>query len=149
MAVTLQPKPAQAMLPLPPIAVKPKVRRKPGTTAGPVATTEVEVKPLVKHVLSKELQLYYERVSQAVLSRDDILRGFALTSLSQDPGLHQLVPYFVQFVAEKITRNLKDTFILDCILDMLQAMLNNSNLFIEPYVRQQASKFRFSLLRNV
>jgi len=60
-----------------------------------------EIKPLVKHVLSKELQMYYERISSAVLSQDEVLRATGISSLQNDPGLHQLLPYFVQLVAEK------------------------------------------------
>jgi transcription initiation factor TFIID subunit 6 len=60
-----------------------------------------EIKPLVKHVLSKELQMYYERITSAVLSQDEVLRATGISSLQNDPGLHQLLPYFVQLVAEK------------------------------------------------
>jgi transcription initiation factor TFIID subunit 6 len=61
-----------------------------------------EIKPLVKHVLSKELQMYYERITTAVLSQDEVLRATAISSLQNDPGLHQLLPYFVQLIAEKV-----------------------------------------------
>ncbi|RUP43411.1 putative transcription initiation factor TFIID subunit 6 [Jimgerdemannia flammicorona] len=70
-----------------------------GTAAG---DTNVDVKPLVKHVLSKELQMYFERITEAVLSEEERLRSQAFESLRQDPGLHQLLPYFVQFVSEKV-----------------------------------------------
>lgn len=66
------------------------------------ATGAAEVQPLVKHVLSKELQMYYERITSAVLSQDEVLRATAISSLQNDPGLHQLLPYFVQLVAEKV-----------------------------------------------
>ena len=63
----------------------------------------VDVRPMVKHVLSKELQLYFERTTGALLNdSNDTLRDAALYSLKTDPGLHQLVPYFVQFIAEKV-----------------------------------------------
>lgn len=76
----------------------------PGIKSGaqPTATGAAEVQPLVKHVLSKELQMYYERITSAVLSQDEILRATAISSLQNDPGLHQLLPYFVQLVAEKV-----------------------------------------------
>lgn len=63
-----------------------------------------EIKPLVKHVLSKELQMYYERIVSAVLSQDEVLRATGISSLQNDPGLHQLLPYFVQLVAEKVSK---------------------------------------------
>jgi transcription initiation factor TFIID subunit 6 len=95
----------------------------------------VSVKPLVKHILSKELQLYFEKVTSAVLDEaNDEYRLAALASLKSDPGLHQLVPYFVQFVAEKVTHGLKSLFTLRQMLDLTQAMLNNETLHVAPYV---------------
>lgn len=70
-----------------------------GNTTG---NDQVDVKPLVKHVLSKELQLYYERITEAVVSEEERLRFQAYESLRSDPGLHQLLPYFVQFIVEKV-----------------------------------------------
>ncbi|KZF20308.1 transcription initiation factor TFIID subunit D5 [Xylona heveae TC161] len=93
------------------------------------------VKPLVKHILSKELQLYFERVCGAVLDENnDEYRVAALASLRSDPGLHQLVPYFVQFVAEKVTHSLNSLFILTQMMQLTSAMLDNSSLYVDPYV---------------
>ncbi|PNS16469.1 hypothetical protein CAC42_203 [Sphaceloma murrayae] len=95
----------------------------------------VTVKPLVKHILSKELQLYFERISAAVLDEsNDEYRGAALASLRSDPGLHQLVPYFVQFVAEKVTHSMKSLFVLTQMMHLLAALLDNPSLHITPYV---------------
>lgn len=89
----------------------------------------------MKHVLSKELQLYFERVCSALLDEnDDEYRLAALASLRTDPGLHQLVPYFVQFISEKVTHNLKDLFVLTQMIHLASAMLENPSLYVEPYV---------------
>jgi len=56
----------------------------------------------VKHVLSKELQLYYEKIIESVLKKEPEIRKAALNSLRSDAGIHQLVPYFCQFVADKV-----------------------------------------------
>ncbi|KAJ1985375.1 histone H4-like TAF Taf6, SAGA complex subunit [Dimargaris verticillata] len=90
----------------------------------------------VKHVLSKELQLYYERVTEALLSTNDVLRGTALESLAVDPGIHQLLPYFTQFVAHQVTHNLKQLRTLGTMVQMVHALLTNSRLFMEPYLHQ-------------
>jgi len=93
------------------------------------------VKPLVKHILSKELQLYFEHVCAAVLDeQNEEYRIAAFGSLRADPGLHQLVPYFVQFVAEKVTHNLKNIFVLTQMLHLISALLQNPNLHIASYV---------------
>ena len=95
----------------------------------------VSVKPLVKHVLSKELQLYFERICSAILDQaNDEYRDAAFASLRTDPGLHQLVPYFIQFVAEKVTHNLKSIFVLNHMRQLLSALLENPSLYVAPYV---------------
>ncbi|KAJ1910804.1 histone H4-like TAF Taf6, SAGA complex subunit, partial [Tieghemiomyces parasiticus] len=94
------------------------------------------VKPLVKHVLSKELQLYYERVTEALLAEDDMLRSTALESLTVDPGIHQLVPYFTQFVAHQVTKHLRHLPVLHTMLLAVRALLDNSRVFMEPYLHQ-------------
>lgn len=97
----------------------------------------VEVKHLVKHVISKELQLYFERINSAILDeQNEGLRSAALSSLRQDSGLHQLLPYFVSLVAEKITHNLKHLFTLNMMMQVTWALFDNPNLFIEPYLHQ-------------
>lgn len=100
---------------------------------------KVAVKPLVKHILSKELQLYFEKVCGAVLDEgNDTLRNAALASLRHDNGLHQLLPYFVQFVGEKITHNLRNIGVLSAMMDLVFALLENPDIFIDPYVSGQA-----------
>lgn len=95
----------------------------------------VTVKPLVKHILSKELQLYFEKVCSAVLDEhNDTMRNAALSSLRQDPGLHQLLPYFVQWISEKVTHNFKNLFVLTQAMHFCYAILENKHLYIEPYV---------------
>jgi transcription initiation factor TFIID subunit 6 len=96
-------------------------------------------KPLVKHVVSKELILFFDKIKAAILDQDPdpeivILRESALESVRSDPGLHQLVPYFVQFVAEKVTHSLNDTFVLHQMMLLTAAMIANKSLFIDPYV---------------
>ncbi|KAL9633376.1 MAG: hypothetical protein Q9164_004732, partial [Protoblastenia rupestris] len=95
----------------------------------------VTVKPLVKHVLSKELQQYFEKVCSALLDEsNNEYRVAALASIGSDPGLHQLVPYFVQFIAEKVTHSIKNIFVLTQMMELTHSMLNNKSLFIDPYI---------------
>ena len=99
-------------------------------------TDNVSVKPQVKHILSKEIQLYFENVCSSLLdeaSRENQVA--ALNSIKSDPGLHQLVPYFVQFIAEKVTHNLTNIFVLEQMLHLTSAMLQNETLYVDSYVR--------------
>lgn len=96
-----------------------------------------EVKPLVKHVLSKELKLYFDKVVEVLISTDpekENLKVAALNSLKNDPGLHQLVPYFIQFVAEQITNQLRNIDILSTMLEVISALADNKTIFLDPYV---------------
>lgn len=98
-------------------------------------TDSTTTKPQVKHILSKELQLYFEKVCASVLDETQPeYRTAGLASLKEDPGLHQLVPYFVQFVAEKVTHNLKDLFVLTQMMLVTEALTRNDKLNLTPYV---------------
>ena len=90
-------------------------------------------------MISKELQLFFDKVCAALLDHDHdpevvTLRESALESLRSDPGLHQLVPYFVQFIAEKVTNALEDTFVLQQMMELTSALVSNKTLFMDPYV---------------
>ncbi|GAA5848676.1 hypothetical protein JCM8547_004593 [Rhodosporidiobolus lusitaniae] len=102
------------------------------------------VTPLVKHVLSRELQLYFTRLTEALGSSATLAgnvpsqetRDAALGSVRSDPGLHQLVPYLIAWGGEQIANNLTDLPSLQRALDLFHAMLENPTLFVEPYLHQ-------------
>ncbi|BGP46056.1 histone H4-like TAF Taf6, SAGA complex subunit [Rhodotorula kratochvilovae] len=120
------------------------------TSLIPTATTSAAqpasaVTPLVKHVLSRELQLYFTRLVDALGSGSSgsgagepssEVREAALGSVRNDPGLHQLVPYLIAWGGEQIANNLHDLPALQRALDLFHAMLENPTLFVEPYLHQ-------------
>jgi hypothetical protein len=61
-----------------------------------------QVKLLVKHVLSHELRLYFEKVTAAILGDDEAQKKLVFASLAADPGLQQLVPYFAKFISDEV-----------------------------------------------
>lgn len=63
---------------------------------------KIDVKPLVRHVISKEMQLYFEKIVEALLSGKGDLIKTALESISEDNGIQQLLPYFIQFVTDQV-----------------------------------------------
>ncbi len=100
--------------------------------------------PLVKQVLSRELQLYYARLTGSLLppSSDFAKRTAALASLRNDAGLQALLPYLVRWVGEGVVGVLKESSqepnegkVLEVLLDVTSAILDNTTLFVEPYVR--------------
>lgn len=126
-------------------ALPPQVRGSQKSHSASALSTDADVKPLVKHVISKELQLYFDRVVEALLtvpsedadSTSSSLRNIALNSLRNDPGLHQLVPYIVQFVQEQISENLKTNLdVVKTMLEVIQAIISNDTIHVEPYIHQ-------------
>ncbi|KAJ2726770.1 histone H4-like TAF Taf6, SAGA complex subunit [Coemansia sp. Benny D115] len=96
----------------------------------------VETIPLVKHVLSRELQLYFECITESLQSTDPVVKSTALESISIDAGIHQLVTYFVQYIAVTVKNNLHNLEVLRTAMAVAQAIRRNPNLFIEPYMHQ-------------
>ncbi|KAI8823471.1 uncharacterized protein EV422DRAFT_565415 [Fimicolochytrium jonesii] len=92
--------------------------------------------PLVKTVLTKELQLYYEKVTEAVVGESEELRALSLQSVAKDPGIQPLIPYFVQFIGDQIAENTKKLPMSFAMMRLARALLDNANLFIEPYLHQ-------------
>ncbi|KAJ3073836.1 hypothetical protein HDU98_000506 [Podochytrium sp. JEL0797] len=99
-------------------------------------TATVNGETLVKSVLSKELQMYHDKITESVLSQSAEVQALAIQSLENDPGIQPLLPYFVQFMTQKITKHIRNLKILWAMMRMTRALLNNKNLFIEPYLHQ-------------
>lgn len=101
---------------------------------------DVDVRPLVKHVLSRELQLYFDRLTAAATDADPNMRDAALASLRTDTGLGGLVPYLVQWAGERVAAvaangaAMENAASLEMMLQLLLAMSQNITLYIEPYV---------------
>ncbi|GAV62413.1 TAF domain-containing protein/DUF1546 domain-containing protein [Cephalotus follicularis] len=97
----------------------------------------VEIKLPVKHILSRELQLYFDKITELALSRSDtVLFKQALLSLATDSGLHPLVPYFTYFIADEVSRGLNDYSLLFALMRVVWSLLQNPHIHIEPYLHQ-------------
>jgi transcription initiation factor TFIID subunit 6 len=109
------------------------------------ANANVDVRPLVKHVLSEELQAYFSNVVGAVHAfaeppgADEAARQSwrrVVDSLRRDGGVQQLVPYFTQFIADEVQESLRQLPILRATLELCEALLHNDNVSVEPYLHQ-------------
>ncbi|KAI9995105.1 hypothetical protein PInf_012149 [Phytophthora infestans] len=98
--------------------------------------SNVDRKPRVKHVLTEEMQLYYTKVTEAVKSDDFELQRAALTSLAQDPGIHQLLPYFSRFIYEEVKHSNHDLSLLFSLMRACRCLLVNQSLHVELYLHQ-------------
>ncbi|KZV88778.1 TAF-domain-containing protein [Exidia glandulosa HHB12029] len=142
----------------------PQARNEAGKTASPApaATTRTtktgtaaNKKQAARHVLSRELQLYYNRLTASLLPQgsDSTKRAAALASLRNDAGLQALLPYLVRWVGERVVHALKtnpgadaDGKVLEIMLEVLAALLDNPALFVEPYLHQMLPPVLSALL---
>lgn len=104
----------------------------------------VAFKPSVKHIISKELILYFEKIQTALLDEtpdEEVmrLREAALESVRSDPGLHQLVPYFVTFISNQVTHHLDSVFVLRQMMELTAALVVNPHLFLDLYASALSS----------
>eukprot|EP00730_Choanoeca_flexa_P014864 TRINITY_DN6652_c0_g1_i2.p1 TRINITY_DN6652_c0_g1~~TRINITY_DN6652_c0_g1_i2.p1 ORF type:complete len:541 (+),score=109.52 TRINITY_DN6652_c0_g1_i2:26-1624(+) len=102
-----------------------------------------QVKGMTRHLLSREQQLLFKHVTQGIFgvdglpaatSEDD--RTQALLALEEDPGLHQLLPFFIEFVTDKVAANLKNLGTLRNVIDMVSRLVSNRHVFLEPYLHK-------------
>ncbi|KAI9337365.1 hypothetical protein DFJ73DRAFT_849170, partial [Zopfochytrium polystomum] len=105
----------------------------PAVLSGPDAIVNGEI--LVKHVLSKELQMYYDKITESVLSEDNNISTIAIVSLENDTGIQPLLPYLVQFLSHTSTKKVRDLRVMWAMMRMSNAILKNRNLFIQPYLQ--------------
>ncbi|KAF7815899.1 transcription initiation factor TFIID subunit 6-like [Senna tora] len=97
----------------------------------------VDIKLPVKHVISRELQLYFTKITELILNKHgSILLNKALISLATDSGLHPLVPYFSYFIADEVTRNLNNLSLLFALMRLVRSLTQNPHIHIEPYLHQ-------------
>ncbi|KAD6795100.1 hypothetical protein E3N88_05996 [Mikania micrantha] len=97
----------------------------------------VDIRWPVKHVLSRELQLYFNRITELAVSMpDSALFKEALVSLATDSGLHPLVPYFTCFIEDEVSRGLNDFQLLFALMHLVWSLLENPHIQVEPYLHQ-------------
>ena len=100
--------------------------------------------PVVSHVLSRELQYYFDKVTGLIRGagavgasdENEEMLETALRSLSTDVGLHNLMPYFTQFITEETTQNLRDLPRLRVLIQMTRALISNPDINVELYLHQ-------------
>ncbi|PXF46637.1 Transcription initiation factor TFIID subunit 6 [Gracilariopsis chorda] len=106
--------------------------------AEPVAKkqkTACEVKPLVKHELSRELQLYLEQITTAVQGDDTKHLEQCLYAVANEKGIAELLPYFTQFLYKCVTKGGSLALMFSC-LRLVNAMLDNDVFDLRLYLHQ-------------
>lgn len=109
---------------------------------------DVEIKVTTKHVLPKELQMYFDKINNFVRGTEEE-KALALECLENDSGIQQLIPYFIHaFYEFIITNKEEDTKGTETIVTMLFGILRNPYIFIDPYLHQIVPAIMTGLLGN-
>ena len=97
-----------------------------------------KLKPLRAHSLSLEQQVYFTEITDACIGLSDQKRLEALTSLSSDPGLYQLLPYFSNFIVEGVKVNIAQRKLgpLKHLVRMVRALLDNTAVSLEKCLHE-------------
>ena len=98
----------------------------------------VKLKQLATHELSVEQQLYYKEITEACVGSDEGRRSEALTSLTYDSGLHQMLPRLCTFISEGVKVNVvqNNLALLIYLMRMVKAVLDNNSLYLEKYLHE-------------
>ncbi|KAL2938746.1 Transcription initiation factor TFIID subunit 6 [Bienertia sinuspersici] len=95
----------------------------------------IDIKVPVQHVLSRELQLYFDKITELTIrGSETVLFKEALVSLATDAGLHPLVPYFTCFIADEVS---------PCNFQVLQDIFGNSPTDIQCCIMSGCTRSRF------
>jgi len=117
------------------------------------------LKPVVKHDLSLEQQLFYKEITESIIgvkeksaqhgTEDKKVRDEALASLRYATGIHQLLPRFIAFFHEGIKCNVasfnstldRSTTIgyytvTGFLLKMMDNLNQNANISLEDYIHE-------------
>ena len=102
----------------------------------------VQVTQLLPRLLSEELRLYFSRITGAVerggatpTTRQQ--QDTALASLTQDPGLQELIPFMINYVTKNLYKHLGNSEHCRTLIRMAQALLANPHIHLELYVRSK------------
>ena len=99
----------------------------------------VQVTQLLPRLLSEELRLYFSRITGAVerggatpVTRQQ--QDKALSSLTRDAGLQELIPFMINYVTKNLYKHLGSPEHCRTLIRMAQALLANPHIHLELYV---------------
>eukprot|EP01147_Barroeca_monosierra_P001391 gene1390-4565_t len=94
----------------------------------------VEIKALQKHMLSREQQHLFDYLIKGVIEPNESLRLAALETVAHDPGLHQLVPFFIDFISTQTREKISNPSAIQTAVSIIDALVQNPNIYLEPYL---------------
>ncbi|KAI5148670.1 transcription initiation factor TFIID subunit 6 [Enteropsectra breve] len=92
---------------------------------------EAELKQQNKHILTKELLMYFEKILQTIYNDPQL----AAECVQNEAGIQQLVPYFIYHFKMEIKRNLSDSDYVITVLNMYLGLIRNKYIFIDSFLQ--------------
>lgn len=98
-----------------------------------------------QHVLSKELQLYFDNMVETLSGDNTAQINGVLGSISEEPGLLQLLPYFVRHVSDNVRGQIEKKATpegqntlrnLTSMMRLVHALTQNDNFHLESYLHK-------------
>lgn len=93
---------------------------------------DLELKQQNRHLLTKELSMYFEKILQTIESDPKT----AISCLLNETGIQQLVPYFLHHFKLEIRKNYESDDARGVIINMYGSLLKNKYIFIDPYLHE-------------
>ncbi|KXJ29986.1 TAF6-like RNA polymerase II p300/CBP-associated factor-associated factor 65 kDa subunit 6L [Exaiptasia diaphana] len=99
--------------------------------------------------LSEACHRYYEHITKAILGDNEKCRKVSLEDLRTNPKISTLLAYFINFISVGVKTYSHDLKQLSHILAMVRSIVDNSSLFLEPYVIQLVTAVMYCLLESL
>ena len=98
--------------------IQPLIPQNPSLEINEVTKQEqtIETKPIIRHSLSKELQMYYDMIVEILNTNNTVKIKHCLDSVRTDNGLQQLTPYFIRYISNHTFTNLSSLEIVNNML---------------------------------
>ncbi len=118
----------------PPIQQNPLLLECPAIKMDPLAIyqEELEYKQHYKHLLTKELCMYFDKILQTMETDCEM----ASSCLRNETGIQQLVPYFLHHFKSELRKKCSNAEQGCVVLQMYDSLLNNKYIFIDPYLHE-------------
>jgi len=126
----------QPAIPQNPLPKPPAQRRGDTSSTSKSNNLLIEQRPRVAHVLSQEMQLFFQTIVDGV--RGISGEGFeqTLRAVKSDPSVAQLLPYIIKFIADEVSLNLRNLPLLTRVMKLADALVDTRTLFLQPYLHQ-------------
>lgn len=96
------------------------------------------------HVLPREMQIFFSKVIESLISNDESKVSQALTTVAQEAGLQELVPYFTRYIYSEVKENTRNLELLHKMMLLVESLFENREVRLEPYVRATPSCSRLT-----